>query len=56
MVKHLLDLIVKPEVVEGKNGKQLKVIDLSNKDNLFKLSNINLGFAVEEVIKNFKKY
>ena len=56
LVIKLLDIIVKPTVINNcKSGKQLKEIDLSNEENLISVGNINMGFAVEDIIKRLKQ-
>ena len=55
LVIKLLDIIVKPTVTNNcKSGKQLKEIDLSNEENLINVGKINMGFAVEDIIKRLK--
>ena len=56
LVIKLLDIIVKPSVINNcKSGKQLKEIDLSNEENLIIVGKINMGFAVEDIIKRLKQ-
>ena len=56
LVVKLLDIIVKPTVINNcKSGKQLKEIDLSNAKNLISVGKINMGFAVEDIIKRLKQ-
>ena len=53
LVIKLLDIIVKPTVTNNcKSGKQLKEIDLSM--SLINVGKINMGFAVEDIIKRLK--
>ena len=55
LVVKLLDIVVKSANIEKcKSGKQLKEIDLSNEANLISFGKINMGFAVEDVIKTLK--
>ena len=55
LVIKLLDIIVKPTITNNcKSGKQLKEIDLSNEENLINVGKINMGFAVEDIIKRLK--
>ena len=56
LVIKLFDIIVKPTVINNcKSGKQLKEIDLSNEENLISVGKINIGFAVEDIIKRLKQ-
>ena len=56
LVIKLLDIIVKPAVINNcKSGKQLKEIDLSNEENLVNVGKINMGFAVEDIIKRLEQ-
>ena len=56
LVIKLLDIIVKPTVINNcKSRKQLKEIDLSNEENLISFCKINMGFAVEDIIKRLKQ-
>ena len=56
LVIKLLDIIVKPTVINNcKSGKQLKEIDLSNEENLISVGKINMGFAVEDIIRRLKQ-
>jgi len=53
IVIRLLEIIVKPKIIEScKSARQLKEIDLSDKNNLLPLEKINTGFAVDNVIKD----
>ena len=56
LVIKLLDIIVKPTVINNcKSWKQLKEIELSNEENLISVGKINMGFAVEGIIKRLKQ-
>ena len=52
----MFDIIAKPTFINNcKSGKQLKEIDLSNEENLISVGKINMGFAVEDIIKRLKQ-
>ena len=56
LIIKFLDIIVKPTVINNcKSGKQLKEIDLSNGENLISVGKINMGLAVEDIIKRLKQ-
>ena len=52
LVKTLLGLVV---LTKCKSGVRLKEIDFSNKANMFKLQNINLGFAAEKKLSKLTR-
>ena len=52
----MLELDAEPNIIEScKTGKKVKEIDLPYKTKLLSLEKFNLGFAVEDVIKNLKR-
>ena len=56
LVIKLLHIAVKPTVINScKSGKQLKEIDSLNEENLISVGKINMGFAVEDIIKRLKQ-
>ena len=53
LLRSLLTLIIKKDIVDAaKTGAKVKSIDLYNKDNLVKLSHVDIGFAAEHTVKN----
>ena len=51
LIQSLLELVIKQDVLSHcKTGIQMKQLDLCNKDNLLNLKDINLGFAVPNII------
>ena len=56
LVIKLLHIAVKPTVINScKSGKQLKEINSLNEENLISVGKINMGFAVEDIIKRLKQ-
>ena len=56
IVKQLLELIVESNVIDAcRSGRELKEINLEDKNNLLSLEKTNVGFAVEHLLKKMKK-
>ena len=56
IIKQLLGIIVEPKIIDScKASKQLKDVDLLDKQNLLSLEKMNLGFAVEHTIKSLER-
>ena len=56
LIQSLLELVVKQDVLsQCKTGIQMKQLDLCNKENLLNLKDINLGFAVPNIIAKLRR-
>ena len=56
LIQNLLELVVKQYVLsQCKTVIQMKQLDLCNKDNLLNLKDINLGFAVPDIIAKLRR-
>ena len=51
LIKSLLKLVTKPSVIEKcKSGAQMAALDLSDSSILLDAKNIEMGFALEEIV------
>ena len=56
LIQSLLGLVVKQDVLsQCKTGIQIKQLDPFNKENLLNLKDINLGFAVPNIIAKLRR-
>ena len=56
LLRKLILLIVKPDLLQNcKSATNMKNLDLSDKGNLLKLKDINLGFAASSTLKELKR-
>ena len=56
LLRKLILLIVKPDVLQNcKSATDIKNLDLSDKSNLLKLKDINIGFAASSTLKELKR-
>ena len=55
VLKNILELFIKPDVMMGKVGYDLKKFDLQKKENLKQCSFIGIGFAAESHLEKIKE-
>ena len=56
LLRKLILLIVKPDVLQNcKSATDIKNLDLSDKSNLLKLKDINIGFVASSTLKELKR-
>ena len=56
LLRKLILLIVKPDLLQNcKSATNMKNLDLSDKGNLLKLKDINIGFAASSTLKELKR-
>ena len=56
LLRKLILLIVKPDLLQNcKSATDIKNLDLSDKSNLLKLKDINIGFVASSTLKELKR-
>ena len=56
LIQSLLELVVEKDILsQCKTGIQMKLLDLCNKENLLNSKDINLGFAVPNIIAKLRR-
>ena len=55
IIRGLLKIIVKPEVLKEAVGSKLFTVDLDDKDNLLSYSKVEIGFCTEKALKDAVK-